>query len=295
MRKRVPVCITCDIDPTPEALAQEKRKAVKRSLDLFDQTGIKATFFWVAETAKDYSSVFNRIVKSGHEVGCHGLTHGQNEEYSSMSSGLQRDMLTKATSILKKSTGTDIVSFRGPRVKTSSITQKILVDLGYSSDSSVCSQRLDFISSNLINPGWIIAPRIPYHPNPESPYKRGDMNLLVVPVSALILPFVSGALYSFGLNWMKLFFDFLYRESLLTGKPVVYLFHPAEFAPKERVREEQYSVKVEGLALRRSPVIFEQNVRKRFELNRLLFEHMKSRTGVEFMTIRDFTENFIKG
>ncbi|MCD6117681.1 polysaccharide deacetylase family protein [bacterium] len=293
MKHQVPVCITCDIDPTPEAGIQEKIKAVEKSVNLFSEFGIKSTFFWVANVAEEYKSVFNKLLKSGHEIGCHGLNHGMEEEYSTMEEKTQRDMLSQATTKLKKITGQEIKSFRGPRVKTSEITQKILVELGYNVDSSVCSQRVDFISSNLINPGWIKAPRLPYHPHKNSAFKKGEVPILVVPVSAIVIPFISGSLYTFGLNWMKVLFNSLYEESLITGKPIVYLLHPAEFARKEKPARRKFSVKVEGFKFRRSSVIFEQNINKRYELNRKLFEFMAFHKGIRFMTTDQFSGGYV--
>jgi len=292
MKHQIPVCITCDIDPTPEASVSEKIMAVEKSLSLFNEFGIKATFFWVANIASDYKSLFNILFSSGHEIGCHGLTHGREEEYSTMGEKKQREMLKEATSVLEERTERKVTSFRGPRVKTSNITQKILVELGYTADSSVCSQRVDFISSNLINPGWIRAPRLPYHPHKNSAFKRGEVPILVVPVSAIVVPFISGSLYTFGLNWMKMLFSVLYQESVITGKPIVYLLHPAEFARKRNRVKRDFSIKVEGFKFRRSSVFFEQDVNKRYELNRKLFEYMASHQDVKFITINEFSRNY---
>jgi len=120
-------------------------------------------------------------------------------------------------------------------VKTSSSTLSVLEELGYSVDSSVCSQRLDFLSSNLINPGWLIAPRNPYHPSKTSPYRKGEMKLFEIPVSAFMIPFVSTTLRIFGVTFMKCLFELFYLESKLTGKPIVYLVHPHEFVYEKRI------------------------------------------------------------
>ena len=47
------------------------------------------------------------------------------------------------------------VRFRGPRAKISTKTIAILEKLGYELDSSIFSQRLDILSSNLINYNWL--------------------------------------------------------------------------------------------------------------------------------------------
>jgi len=293
MRKKrtVPVLITGDVDPTPEVTVENKKKSLRRTLALFGEFGIKATFFCVARSAEQLGPEIEKIVQNGHEIGCHGLTHGFEEEYDKMPEVMQREYLQSATGILETLAGHQIVSFRGPRVKTSHVTQGILEELGYRADSSVCSQRVDFVSSNLINAGWIFAPRFPYHPHEASPYKRGDRKLWVVPLSAIVLPFVSGIAYTLGYNYSKALFDLLYRESIRTGKPIVYLFHPVEFAPNTEKVEKRFSFKniaVEGFRFRRSSWLFEQDEKKKYEQNRALFAYMSSFPDVRLMTVREY-------
>jgi hypothetical protein len=92
-----------------------------------------------------------------------------------MSTSMQRSYIEEATKKLEKLVGSPILSFRSPRVKTSAQTLRLLSEYGYLADSSVCSQRVDFISSNLINGGWLSAPRQPYHPHRDNAFKRGDL------------------------------------------------------------------------------------------------------------------------
>lgn len=44
-------------------------------LDILDQFNIKATFFVIGQNIKYYPDVFDRLVKSGHEIGNHTFTH----------------------------------------------------------------------------------------------------------------------------------------------------------------------------------------------------------------------------
>ena len=285
MRKNVPVLVTCDIDPSPEVSISEKRKSLDKTLGFFENLKIPATFFFVANVAKQYQSALMPMLDRGHEIGCHGLTHELSEEYSRLPEHIQRENLIEATTILQDLTGAKIRSFRGPRVKTSHITQKILDELGYLVDSSVCSQRLDFISSNLINPGWLRAPRLPYHPSSRSAFKKGARNLWVVPVSALILPFISSLLYVMGPALMKSFFKLLYFESRRTGKPIVYLMHPVEFAPHGATEEKASlaSIKSRGFHFRRRLKLRVDETR-RFEMTHHLLEYMASFEDVKFIT-----------
>jgi len=287
----VPVIITCDVDPTPESTISDKRDALEKTSTLFDEFGIKSTFFVVANIAKDYRPQIRDLLNKGHEIGCHGLSHDENEEYNNLPEETQRDYLTSATKILADITGQAVTSFRGPRVKTSHITQQILEELHYKADASVCSQRLDLLSSNLINTKWIFAPRLPYHPHHQNAFRRGERNLWVVPVSAIVLPFVSGMLYTFGLTFTKLMFRLLYKEARQTGKPIVYLLHPVEFAPKTVRREKRYPLLVEGFRFRRSPLIFEQDIERRHAAHEALFSYMNSFEHIRYRTMLDYCKN----
>ncbi|MFX0195087.1 MAG: polysaccharide deacetylase family protein [Candidatus Hodarchaeota archaeon] len=297
MRKKrinniVPVLITCDIDPAPEVNSKDKKSALELTSILFDKYGIKGTFLFVADTANLYASQIRQLQERGHEIGCHGLRHDETEEYDKLPEDVQRGYLIRATKTLEDLTGNSIVSFRGPRAKTSHITQRILEQLHYLADSSVCSQRIDLISSNLINPGWIFAPRLPYHPNESSAFRKGNRNLRVIPVSAIILPFVSGVLYLFGEKFFKIFFDILYFESQKTGKPIVYLMHPMEFAKQTKdfnYKSSLRSIRTRGFYFRRRLKLrIDENARLRYTIH--LFEHIKKHINIEFMTINQYVD-----
>jgi len=289
---KVPVLITCDVDPRPEATVKDKKRALGLVRTMFRRFGIKATMFFVADLAETYKDHIPGLLADGHEIGCHGLTHGLDEEYNRLSEPIQRMFLVRATRLLERITGNNVFSFRGPRVKTSAVTQGILEELGYGADSSVCSQRLDFVSSNLINLGWIFAPRLPYHPRTDNPFKRGNRSVTVVPVSAVGLPFVSGVLYVLGREFMIRFFDLLYRESRRTGKPIVYLFHPAEFVRAEKHVDVPFSwsrIRIDGFGFRKRLKQW-RSEEQRLHDTETLFEYIRRHRDVEFLTMRDYVQ-----
>jgi hypothetical protein len=296
MKKAVPILITWDVHPDPERTIENMKYAIGLSSELLKELEIKSTFLFVAELAHQFKKEISLLVKDKQEIGCHGLTHGDEEEYNRMPEDLQRTYLNKATDILQDIAHNPIKTFRGPRVKTSHITHKILEELGYTADCSVGSQRIDFISSNLINIGWIFAPRLPYHPNEKSAFKKGERNIWVVPISAIILPFISSTLNIFKLNFMKFLFNILYRESLRTGKPIVYLVHPTEFTKMSTIKFEKTKLSLEkirthGLSFRNK--FYERDPQKRFEMNKNLFIYMKSFPDVQFMTVNSFISNML--
>jgi len=289
-KKVVPVLITCDVDPAYEISYQNRKYSIQLVAGLFEQFKIKSTFFFVAEPAESYSQEIHELVSKHHEIACHGLTHDYKEDYNIMAEDNQRTNLILATKKLQNLAGSPIKSFRGPQVKTSHLTQKILEELNYSVDCSVCSQRIDLISSNLVNTGWILAPRLPYHPSKISPFKRGARKILVVPISALIFPFISGTLYLFGITFMKHFFNVLYFESRRTGKPIVYLLHPTEFVKtteKDSYKPSLKKVRADGFYFRKrlKNIIDEK---QRFQHTLRLFEHIRKFPDVEFITLNEY-------
>jgi len=295
-KKSVSVLLTWDIDPFRDVSIEDKREALQQARGLLSDLQIRSTMFFHARIAGQLNDEIHQLLQDGHEIGCHGLTHGSEEAYNRMPESMQRKYLGEATEILEKTTGRAISSFRGPRAKTSHTTQKILVELGYSADCSVASQRIDFVSSNLINVGWIVAPRLPYRPSHRNAFLRGDQDIWVVPISAAIVPFISSALNILGIRAMKILFSLLYRESQYTGKPIVYLIHPFEFAPSALNHEGEHlsfvrRVRTHGFLIRTK--LYEKDYRERFRMNQELFTYMKSFPGVQFRTVRQYVSDVL--
>lgn len=293
MTAQLPVLITWDVDPNAHFDVAQKRRAMQAALELCQELVIPATFFFVAQEAGVYPDEIAALKQAGHEIGCHGLTHGDEEEYNQMSEDMQRRYVEQATRLLEKQSGIAITAFRGPRVKVSATTLKVLGEFGYLTDSSVCSQRLDLLSSNLINVDWLRAPRTPYHPHGNNAFKRGNLSILEVPVSALAAPFISSMLYVAKLAMLKALFRLLYAEARRTGKPIVYLAHPEEFGPQAWAPFKwsdlsPRQLRTHGLLLRKH--LNERNPEARLQLNRALFAYMASRPDVCFMTMRQYAQ-----
>jgi peptidoglycan-N-acetylglucosamine deacetylase len=292
--RTVPILITWDVDPSPRMTVEDKKRSLVIATDLCNEFNIKSTFFVTAEAQQATANSLDRIQRYGHEIGCHGLTHGDEENYDRMPEDIQRDYIKQATQKLQTITGSPVHSFRSPRVKTSARTLSLLSEYGYLADSSVCSQRLDFVSSNLINVGWIFAPRKPYHPHEQSAFRKGDIPVWEVPISALGVPFISAALNILGLRFMKGYFRLLYREAQFSGKPIVYLAHPAEFTA---FRQKTFTfkeftpayIRTHGWLIRN--LLYHMNKEAWLEATREFFAYMSGFQGVMFMTCREYTQS----
>ena len=158
---------------------------------------------------------------------------------------------------------------------------------------------MDLVSSNLINFGWLTAPRRPYLPHQRSAFRRGNIPICEIPVSALILPFISSLLYILGLPTMKRFFRLLHAEARRTGKPIVYLAHPVEFAPMgkgkafEPMQRNYFSpsyIRANGLRLRN--LLSRTDRHLHMYHTEGLLSYMASFPNVVFLTASDYTRNY---
>jgi peptidoglycan/xylan/chitin deacetylase (PgdA/CDA1 family) len=300
--KTVPVLITWDIDPDSWVSAEKRQWALNVAIDLCHSLDIRATFFFTAQGADIYPDEFRKMLAQGHEIGCHGLTHDNEENYDRMPEDMQHAYIQQATEKLGALAGRPMRAFRSPRVKTCAYTLRQLVRYGYWVDSSVCSQRMDLISSNLINVGWLLAPRSTYHPHRDSAFKSGDLPIWEVPVSAILAPFISSMLRSFGLGVMKALFRLLYAESHRTGKPIVYLAHPVEFTKPKPRQEEKGKRKIPFLTRKHlSPafvrthgflfiraLLYRMDGETQIAMTQELFTYMASFPDVTFMTASEY-------
>jgi hypothetical protein len=297
--KTVPVLITWDMDPDLWIPCERRQGLLNTAMDLCHSQGIRATFFFTAQPADAYLDEFDKMRAQGHELGCHGLTHGDEENYDRMSEPMQCVYIEQATERLQNLIGEPIRAFRSPHVKTSATTLSLLARNGYLADSSVCSQRIDFVSSNLINIGWIFAPRRPYRPHRDSAFRSGALPIWEIPVSAAVIPFISSALRVLGLPSMKVLFRLLHAESRRTGKPIVYLAHPTEFKArsvkgkrglwKVYVRREYLTpsfIRAHGLRLRN--LLYRVDGEALYQNTQELFAYMASFPDVTFMTVSEY-------
>ena len=112
-------------------------------LDLLKERGITATFFFTGEAARKHPEVVGLVCDSGHEVGCHSLFHetvGQPifeipGDYPLLPEEVE-NRLRLATEVVEKAAGYRPLSFRAPRLWSSTVVTNALENLGYVADAS---------------------------------------------------------------------------------------------------------------------------------------------------------------
>jgi len=290
----VRVLITFDIHAAAGAVA-DVRLWVRETLYFLESLSIKATFFIPAVFAEQIPEEVRMIVGRGHEVGCHGMTHGPDEEYNLLPYERQKAFLSEAKSRIEAVTGQEIVSFRAPAFKLNGDTIMALENTGFKADLSVTSQRLGILSSEVSNLGWLYSPRSPYHPDHRNPFKKGESTLWEIPQSSLILLFSSNLIMAFGGFFIKLFFKLLLAESRLRKNPIVYMTHPEEIYPRDKKYAYKFQwrhllpSKKDGFILR---YIFLHNkdAKKISQHNVSLIKFIKASKNVNFVTAKEMVE-----
>jgi hypothetical protein len=291
MSSLLPIIVTWDVDPSPEVPYDLRHRSLGVTLDLCRDLHVRSTFFVTANAEHAQAEDLEQMQSLGHEIGCHGLTHTDEEEYQRMPAKDVHTYIEQATSKLQSAAGVPITVFRSPRLKVGASMIDALAACGYVADSSVCSQRIDLISSNLINYGWLVAPRRPYHPHRANPFKRGDSPLWEIPISAAIIPLISAFLSVLGPSCMKTWLRLLAAESRRTGKPIVYLGHPIEFTsawikPFAWSQLSPAYIRTHGLLLRKQ--LYRLDSVAWLQATRDLFAYMASFPGAEFLPLGEY-------
>lgn len=219
MTKRMIISVDVDHFPGSEI-------GIKRIMDILDERGVKAMFFIAGKFAEEYEDVIKDIYLNGHEIGCHGYSHGLDvsENFVDIGFDEQYGRIQKSSKILKDITGEDVKVFRAPYTKANHVTLEVLENLGYECDSSVNSMRFDFGMGVSNNVKAFFAPRKPYHPSKDNLYKKGDSKILEIPISAFVVPLTMSALRALGMENVK----YLFNMSTYFFNPVVFYLHPWE-------------------------------------------------------------------
>ncbi len=214
------------------------KEGLPRLLDLYDKYEVRATFFFVADFAKDFPEIVKMVQKHGHEVACHGLTHDHRQAFDSMTFDEQKKHLSEAKKILEDISGEEVVSFRAPALRVNEFTPKALIETGFQNDSSVAPQRMDmFMSLGSKNKlAWMKAPRTPYFVSENDLARRGTSALMEIPVSSFIFPYI-GTLMRISPSLSNATRYFLFQETRNTHKPINFLIHPNELIMEESLHQ----------------------------------------------------------
>jgi len=268
------------------------KDGMPRLLDLYAKYNVKATFFFIADFAKDFPDIVKMIQPYGHEVACHGLTHDHKQAFDVLNFDEQKRHLREAKKILEDISGEEVVTFRAPALRVNEFTPQALIESGFKIDSSVAPQRIDMFMSlgSKKKLAWLKAPRTPYFVSENNLARKGNTQLLEVPVSSFAFPYIGTFMrISPVLNKVTRFF--LYHETKNTTKPINFLIHPNEL-----IEEETLNLKTEKRADNYVSYLLSDVLRRRLKQHNLglnardLFEEeieFWDKKKYNFQTIRD--------
>jgi polysaccharide deacetylase family protein (PEP-CTERM system associated) len=187
-------------------------------LDLFAETGAKATFFtlgWVAERAP---RLLQRIAAAGHEIASHGVDH---QRVFTMTAAQFRADLRRARAALEDASGVAVSGYRAPSFSIDTRTpwaHQVLAEEGYAYSSSVAPVRHDHY-------GWPDAPRFAFRP-------VAGADLVELPVTVAR---IGNRHLATGGGFFRLFpsalTNWAVRQVNAEERPAIFYFHPWEVDP----------------------------------------------------------------
>jgi len=207
-----------DWDVAGPALERQTRAV----LELLEEIGASATFFFLGITARRYPELVQEIARRGHEPACHGFAHER--VYTQSREEFAADV-ESAAALVEETTGRRPVSYRAPAFSINRDTPwayDVLAEHGFRFDSS------QYDSPKVPNRiGGI--PDAPYRLELESGRELWELPVTVTRVRGRVVP-IGGGSY-----WRLLPTTAIERGLRRAGEtnpfPVLY-FHPYEFDPE---------------------------------------------------------------
>lgn len=189
-------------------------------LALFDEAGVKGTFFtlgWVAQRRPD---MMRRIAAAGHEIASHGWDHAR--VFTLDRAGFADD-LARARAVLEDLTGQRVTGYRAPSFSIdprAPWAHEVLAEQGYAYSSSVAPIRHDHY-------GWRDAPRFAFRPVAGS-------DLIEIPVTTAQWGgrrMAAGGGGFFRLLPYAVSRHAITRVNRIDARPALTYFHPWEIDP----------------------------------------------------------------
>lgn len=189
-------------------------------LDLFAESGVKATFFTLGWVASRYPALIRAIAEGGHEIASHGWDH---QRVFTMDAATFRDDLARTRKTLEDAGGQAVTGYRAPSFSIDQRTpwaHQVLAEAGYAYSSSVAPVRHDHY-------GWRAAPRYAFRP-------LADSGLIELPVTVAE---VAGRRMATGGGFFRMLpaalTDFAVRQVNADRHGAIFYFHPWEVDPDQ--------------------------------------------------------------
>lgn len=199
-----------------DGLADRVERNCDTILALFDDAGVKGTFFTLGWVAQRHPALIRRIVEQGHEIASHGWDHAR---VFRMDRATFANDLAISRHAIEDAAGVAISGYRAPSFSIDPRTpwaHEELAAQGYVYSSSVAPVAHDHY-------GWREAPRFAFHPLANS-------SLVEIPVTTAV--FAGRRLAAGGGGFFRVlpyaFSRWAIRQVNGQGRPAAFYFHPWE-------------------------------------------------------------------
>jgi peptidoglycan/xylan/chitin deacetylase (PgdA/CDA1 family) len=137
------VALTVDFEPDcPPYLSSTFRgieEGAPRLLELFAESGVRATYFTTGEVAERYPAAVTALLDAGHELGCHGVTH---TAFDQMDERTARWEIDRSSRTLRDFA--PVSSFRAPYLRFPEAYVPLLEEHGFALDSSLAKYKRSY-------------------------------------------------------------------------------------------------------------------------------------------------------
>ncbi|WP_221791904.1 XrtA system polysaccharide deacetylase [Aquisediminimonas sediminicola] len=189
-------------------------------LQIFDDAGVKATFFTLGWVAEHYPRLIRRIADAGHEIASHGWDH---RRVFMMTQDEFAADLARSHQAIEQAAAMSVTGYRAPSFSIDhrcAWAHQTLAAQGYAYSSSVAPIRHDHY-------GWPESPRFAYQPVSGSALRE-------VPVTTAHLlgrRVAAGGGGFFRLMPYALFRSLVTQVNCVDRQPAIFYFHPWEIDP----------------------------------------------------------------
>ena len=137
------VCITVDFEPDCPPYLSTTFRGIEQGapalLALFAERDIRATYFTTGEVAERYPEAVRALVRDGHELGCHGVSH---TAFDALPEAEARREIVDSARLLR--TFAPVGSFRAPYLRFPEPYVRLLEDAGFTLDSSLAKYKWSY-------------------------------------------------------------------------------------------------------------------------------------------------------
>lgn len=203
-----------------ESLPRRVEANTDRVLALFDEAGVKATFFTLGWVALRHPALARRIAAAGHELASHGWDH---KRVFTMGETEFRADIRRARSAIEDAAGQRVSGYRAPSFSIDARTpwaHRVLAEEDYAYSSSVAPVAHDHY-------GWPDSPRFAWRP-------VAGADLIELPVTTVAVAgrrLAAGGGGFFRLLPYRFSSWAVRRVNADEGRPAVFYFHPWEIDP----------------------------------------------------------------